>query len=73
MQPLRPPHTTSRLQGEDTKQGFGTFQETFRAEREDVLVQRALVGETLSVADYMRVMRVAYDRAFNRSNCRKSC
>ena len=69
---LRPPHTTSRLQGEDTKHGFGTFQATFRAEKEDALVQRALVGETLSVADYMRVMRVAYDRAFNRLNCRKS-
>eukprot|EP00937_MAST-01D_sp_MAST-1D-sp2_P003308 g3308.t1 len=70
---LRPPHTTSRLQGEDTKHGFGTFQSNFRTEKTEVQVARALTGGgPLCTIDYMRVMKVAYERAFTRENCRKS-
>ena len=69
---LRPPHTTSRLQGEDTKHGFGTFQATFRKEKDDVHATRVISGGEMGMLDYMRVMKVAYDRAFTRANCRKS-
>jgi hypothetical protein len=69
---LRPPHTTSRLQGEDTKFGFGTFQSIFRTEKEALLVDCFLKGEKPSIWGYMGVMKKAYEGSFTRENCRKS-
>jgi len=69
---LRPPHTTSRMQGEDTKHGFGIFQAAFRAAKEDILCTRVVAGESVTVLDFMSAMRIAYDKAFTRENCRAS-